>query len=489
MNGTSFKTRFAPSPTGFLHLGNARTALFNFLLARSQGGEFLLRIEDTDAARGHERYGFALQEDLRWLGLVWDEGPGKEGANGPYYQSQRGSIYARYFSLLQERGLAYRCFCTEEELEIERRTQLAAGRPPRYSGRCRRLTEKQVQQRLTAGMPATLRFHVSPQSEAGFEDRVRGHQHFRAEDIGDFVIRRSDGTPAFFFSNAVDDAVMEITLVVRGEDHLANTPRQILILQALGLPAPEYAHIAMVVGSDGSPLSKRRGSRSVQELREGGFLPLAICNYLARLGHSYGSNDFLSLYDLARGFGTDRMHRAPARYDETQMLHWQKEAVRHATADELWVWMTADTDQRHGQIADMVPSDLSGRFVEAVRENVTTPLEAYYWGANLFAGDHYDDEAQQVIGKAGERFFGSALDCLRTARDFMAFRTALEHATQARGRSLFMPLRAALSGAVYDSKWPRIWPNGPALDRIWDLLGPDRVHARLEEAVRLAGAK
>ena len=490
MNDTSFKTRFAPSPTGLLHLGNIRTALFNFLLARSRRGVFLLRIEDTDAVRGHERYAQALEDDLRWLGLVWDEGPQVDGANGPYFQSQRGPVYAQYFALLLDRGFAYRCFCTEHELEAERRAQMAAGRPPRYSGRCRLLTEERVEERLAAGSPATLRFHVGRSTSVEFNDRVRGRQLFRTEDIGDFIIRRSDGTPSFFFSNAIDDAVMGVTLVVRGEDHLANTPRQILILQSLDLQLPEYAHIAMVVGADGSPLSKRTGSRSVQELREEGFLPLAINNYIARLGHTYDANELLPLDGLAAAFGVDRLHRAPARYDEAQLLHWQKEAVLCVPEDELWQWMNAAVHPDGGRLERLVPLDLVGAFVQTVRENVMTPLDAYVWAGNLFAGVAYDSEARDVIGRAGEAFFRSALGCLQGKEaDFRSFGGALRAATGAQGKSLFMPLRAALTGAVYDSKWPRVWPHGPALERIWSLLGPARIRRRMEEAARLAGTE
>ncbi|MHB8346535.1 MAG: glutamate--tRNA ligase [Acidiferrobacterales bacterium] len=490
MNDTSFRTRFAPSPTGLLHLGNIRTALFNFLLARSGRGVFLLRIEDTDAVRGRERYSDALQEDLRWLGLTWDEGPQAGGSNGPYFQSQRGPVYARYFALLLERGFAYRCFCTEHELEAERRTQIVAGRPPRYSGRCRLLTKDQVDERLAAGMPATLRFHVGSGTVVEFEDRVRGRQQFHTEDIGDFIIRRSDGTPSFFFSNAIDDAVMGITLVVRGEDHLANTPRQILILQALELPLPEYAHIALVVGADGSPLSKRTGSRSVQELREGGFLPLSINNYIARLGHTYDDNELLPLDRLAGTFGIDRLHRAPAHYDEAQLLHWQKEAVLRVPEEELWRWLSAASYPDGGRIERLVPQDRVGPFVEAVRENVMTPFDAYVWAGNLFAGTTFDIEARDVIGQAGNPFFRSALECLPDkAGQFKSFSAALSKATGTRGKSLFMPLRAALTGAVYDSRWPRVWPHGPALERIWLLLGPARIRRRLEEAARLAGVE
>ena len=302
MNPAPFKSRFAPSPTGLLHLGNVRTALFNYLAARHAQGVFLLRIEDTDAMRGHEKYAQALEQDLRWLGLAWQEGPGQGGAQAPYYQSQRDAVYARYFDRLATDGSAYPCFCSEHELEIARKTAIAAGRPPRYSGRCSRLTAEEVVARRAEGRPATLRFHVADGKTVEFEDKVRGRQTFASSDIGDFIIRRSDGTPAFFFCNAIDDALMGVSLVLRGEDHLTNTPRQILLLNALGLPVPAYAHIALVVGSDGVPLSKRTGSRSVHELREQGFLPLAVNNYLARLGHTYESNAFLDMAGLTDAF-------------------------------------------------------------------------------------------------------------------------------------------------------------------------------------------
>lgn len=487
MDGISLKTRFAPSPTGLLHLGNVRTALFNFLLARGHGGVFLLRLEDTDAVRGHERFAQALQEDLRWLGLPWDEGPQAGGANGPYFQSQRAHVYQDYFAILQQRNLAYRCFCTEHELAVERRTALAAGRPPRYSGRCRGLDRNEVEARLAAGIPATLRFHVADGATVEFDDRVRGHQAFRTDDIGDFVIRRSDGTPSFFFSNAVDDALMGVSLVVRGEDHLTNTPRQILMLKALGLPLPEYAHIALVVGADGAPLSKRTGSRSVQELREAGFLPLAINNYLGRLGHTYADNSFLSLDRLAAEFSIDRLHRAPARYDEAQLVYWQKEGIMHASDEELWQWLCAAIypDGRH--IQRFVPPDLELQFVGAVRENVVMPLDALIWAANLFAGSVYDDEAAAVIRGAGEHFFRSALECMdRESGNFKSYAKNVEQATGARGKSLFMPLRAGVSGAVYDAKWTRLWPHGPAMERLWSVLGRERIRQRLEAAAELA---
>ncbi|HLJ37839.1 MAG TPA: glutamate--tRNA ligase, partial [Steroidobacteraceae bacterium] len=268
-------TRFAPSPTGELHLGNVRTALFNLLLARHGGGRFLLRIEDTDAQRSLEAHTQSLLEELRWLGIEWDAGPDREDALGPYRQSQRTAHYAAYFAQLEKRGAVYSCFCTPLELEASRRAQLAAGRPPRYAGTCRELSAAERARRAAQGVAPTLRFRVPAGVQVTFEDLVHGPQSFATDDIGDFVVRRADGSAAFFFSNAVDDAAMGVTLVLRGEDHLANTPRQLLLLEALGLAPPAYGHLALLLGADGAPLSKRHGAASVREFRERGFLPQA----------------------------------------------------------------------------------------------------------------------------------------------------------------------------------------------------------------------
>src|ERR1700722_4897630 len=235
-------TRFAPSPTGDLHLGNARTALFNELLARHMGGRFLLRIEDTDAQRSEEAHTRGVIADLRWLGLDWDAGPDREDARGPYRQSERGPIYAADFTALEKSGTVYPCYCSALELEVSRRTQLAAGKAPRYAGVCRELSFEERARRRERGLAPTLRFRVPAGVRIDFMDFVHGAQSFSSDDIGDFVVRRADGTAAFFFSNAVDDARMGVTHVLRGEDHLANTPRKLLILAALQLRTPVYGH-------------------------------------------------------------------------------------------------------------------------------------------------------------------------------------------------------------------------------------------------------
>lgn len=462
------KTRFAPSPTGLLHLGNIRTALFNVLLAKQSGGIFLLRIEDTDRERSKDEYTDALMADLHWLGLDWQEGPGI--GSGAYSQSQRGEIYARYAAALEQSGRAYLCFCTDQELKLSRKTQLAAGKPPRYSGRCRNLSADEVQQRVARGMPASLRFRVPANVKVEFADGVRGAQSFISDDIGDFIIRRSDGTPAFFFTNAIDDALMGVTLVVRGEDHLTNTPRQILLLQALELPIPAYAHIALVVGADGAPLSKRHGSRTVQEMRASGFFPAAINNYLARVGHSYEDNRLMTLDELAQAFDSARLGRAPARYDATQLLHWQQEAIRHAGSEVLWQWMGAAVQQ-------LVPAAQRTDFIDAVRANIAAPEHALLWARILFTDDwELSHTARQVIAGAGPNFFETATQLADVhASDFKALSEALKTATGMKGKALFQPLRAALTGEL----------DGPEMARLLPLM-QSRVKNRLRAGVDLS---
>jgi nondiscriminating glutamyl-tRNA synthetase len=475
MTAGPIKTRFAPSPTGLLHLGNIRTALFNYLLAKKAGGTFLLRIEDTDIARGHENYVAALQEDLRWLGLHWQEGVGVGGSRGPYRQSERGAIYGSYFDQLERGERAYPCFCSEQELALERKAQIAAGRPPRYSGRCYRLTREEATSRLAAGTPATLRFHVEDGGVVEFDDTVRERQRFTTDDIGDFVIRRSSGAPAFFFSNAVDDALMGVTLVVRGDDHLSNTPRQILILEALGLPIPDYAHIALVVGADNAPLSKRSGSRTVSEMRAAGFLAVAIANYLARLGHAYESNALLDLDQLAAAFDLKRVSRSPARFDEKQLLHWQREAVRAAPEADLLEWMGR-------AVCDTVPADKRSAFVEAVRPNVVAPGEALDWARIIFTDDGFElgHWAKEAVHDARSKgFFDGFLASYERFADqpegLVGRDPPWSLPTGVKRVAAFVWLRAALTGRRH----------GPELAQLLKLMSKERVQKRLRKAMTL----
>ncbi len=465
MIAASIKTRFAPSPTGYLHLGNVRTALFNALLARRDGGIFLLRIEDTDRERSHADYTQALLEDLHWLGLDWQEGPAVGGPQAPYAQALRTDIYQQYYRLLEEQERAYLCFCSPTELALTRKRQLASGQPPRYPGTCARLSAVERQARLARGVQPTLRFRITPGQVVQFDDLVRGPQRCASDDIGDFIIRRADGGAQFFFCNAVDDALMDVTHVLRGEDHLSNTPRQLLLLEALHLPAPQYGHIAMIVGSDGSPLSKRHGSRSVRDLRATGVFAGALNNYLARLGHTYERDAWMELEELATGFASERLGRSPARYDEAQLLYWQAEAVARADTAELGNWL--GTALQAG-----VPPDRRGDFIDAVRPNIRLPQDAAVWAERLFGpAPAPDDAARAVIDQAGAAFFQQALAAYAAhGAAYQPLIDVLKAGAGVKGKALFMPLRAALTGVTH----------GPELARILALMPPELVRQRLQ---------
>ncbi|HDP88718.1 MAG TPA: glutamate--tRNA ligase, partial [Thioalkalivibrio sp.] len=394
------------------------------------------------------------------------EGPGVGGSHGPYLQSERHAIYDRYYAQLIDAGLAYPCFCSDQSLKLVRKRQLAAGQPPRYPGTCARLTPEEAAAKRAQGIQPTLRFQVPKGQVIEFDDLVRGRQSYRSDDIGDFIIRRSDGTPAFFFTNAIDDALMEVTHVLRGEDHVTNTPRQLLLLKALGLPAPAYGHIALIVGPAGGPLSKREGSASVRGLRERGYLPLAINNHLARIGHTYESDAFMSMDELAANFDIARLGRAAARHDEAQLRHRQQQAVAALDDEAMRDWLLrADCG------LDRVPASDRLAFIRAVRENVTLPEDARRWVAAVHDEELQPSaEAAEVIAATDAGFFAAALEALpAAAADFRAYAKAVGEAAGVKGKGLFMPLRAALTGEVH----------GPEMSQLLPLIGEARARARL----------
>ena len=279
------RLRFAPSPTGYLHIGNARTAVVNYVIARKFNAAYVLRIEDTDMERSSAESERSILEDLSWLGIRWDEGPGAGGEYGPYRQSERFDIYRDYTRRLLENGSAYHCYCSPEELEAMRREAQAAGRPFVYPGRCRNLSEAEKKRLESEGRSPTVRFHVPEGRSIEVDDLIKGRVLFGSENIGgDFIIVRSDGVPMYNYIVIIDDALMKISHVIRGEDHLTNTPKQIMIARALDLPVPQYAHLALVLGPDRSKLSKRHGITSVKMYRREGYLPEALVNYLSMLG-------------------------------------------------------------------------------------------------------------------------------------------------------------------------------------------------------------
>jgi len=284
------RVRFAPSPTGLLHIGNARTALFNYIFAKNHQGKFILRIEDTDLERSTEAYIDYTLKDLQWLGIHWEEGPDRDGRYGPYCQSKRLSLYHDYSEQLLQEGKVYKCFCSSERLEALRKEQLSKGKMPRYDGRCRSLSEEEIFKMEVAGHRPVLRFRVGGGSIV-FEDLIHRTMKFESEGIGDFIIVRSNGMPDYNFACVIDDHLMHITHVIRGEDHLSNTPRQIMLYQALRWQFPAFAHHPLILGSDRSPLSKRHGATTVSQYREEGFLPEALLNYLVLLGWTSSSGE------------------------------------------------------------------------------------------------------------------------------------------------------------------------------------------------------
>lgn len=471
---TATVTRFAPSPTGSLHLGNARTALFSWLAARAAGGRFVLRIEDTDAGRSREDVLGPQLEDLRWLGLEWDEGPDVGGDHGPYRQSERGGFYDEALTQLERAGRTYPCFCTPEELQFSRKAQLAAGRPPRYARTCAQLDAAEVARRLAAGARPAIRFRVPDGRTVTFDDAVHGPQQFRSDDIGDFVVRRADGSVAFFLGNAVDDSAMGITLVLRGDDHLANTPRQLLLLEALGRRAPAYAHLPLVLGASGAPLSKREGAASLGDLRNEGYLPGALRNYLLRLGHACGTDAWLERDAIAAHFDLTRTSRSPARFDEAQLRHWQREALLHASDAQVEEWL--------GGRLDALGADAQRRreFVAAARGNVLLPADVDTLVAVVSgSGVEYEPEAAAQVAAAGDEYFALAQRLYgECADDFRAWTRRLGEASGRKGAQLYMPLRAALTGATH----------GPELAPLVRLMGPEQVRMRLGAARLRASA-
>jgi len=351
----------------------------------------------------------------------------------------------------------YPCYCTAQDLELSRKLQRMSGKPPRYAGTCRNLGPAQREEREALGLKPTLRFAVPTDASVEFIDVVHGPQKFASSDIGDFIIRREDGTAAFFFCNAVDDSVMGVTHVLRGDDHLTNTPRQLLLLDALQLRRPGYGHVGLLVGADGAPLSKRHGSTSVQEFRERGFLSAAVLNHLFHLGHSSDVDGWLTASDMPAHFRPEHLGAASARFDESQLMHWQKETLQRMSAAEIRTWLGSDD---------------STEFVELVRHNVVLPADAAPWAA-VVRGEllPLGPAERQVIAAAGPAFFSAAIDALdQSGADLKQLTKILKERTGRKGADLFMPLRVALTGQSH----------GPELAPLLQLMTPGTARRRLE---------
>jgi glutamyl-tRNA synthetase/nondiscriminating glutamyl-tRNA synthetase len=463
------RVRFAPSPTGHLHVGNARTALFNWLLARRTGGTMVLRIEDTDAGRSTSQSERSIFEDLRWLGLDWDEGPDVGGPFGPYRQSERLDLYRSVANDLLDRTLAYYCFCTPDQLEAERAAALASGLPPKYSGRCRAIAPSTAAARVQAGEAAAIRFAVPAHRDVIFRDEVRGEVTFSTDVIGDPVIVRSDGRPAYNFAVVIDDARMRVTHVIRGEDHISNTPRQVLLYEALGAAPPVFAHLSLVLGPDHAPLSKRHGATSVAEFRERGYLPEALVNYLALLGWSPGEGEeILPIAEMARRFDLSKVSHSAAVFDTAKLAwmnrHYMKEASPSRLVRDVLPYfaragyVTHGTDGSLAYVESLLAMAVGS--VDRLEEVPGRVAFIFEWEAgratDLVRAEA--DGARAVAAFSQEIAQAGALD-----RD--TFRAAARRArerTGLKGRALFHPIRVALTAS---DSGPELDLAVPAIDR------------------------
>ena len=464
------RVRFAPSPTGHLHVGNARTALFNWLLAHGHHGTFILRIEDTDLERSTRESEQAILDDLRWMGLQWDEGVEVGGAFGPYRQTERMQSYADHTDRLLSEGKGYYCFCSAETLEAHRKSQLAAGLPPKYAGTCRNIPRDEAKRRKDSGEPAVVRLRVPEGRNVTFNDVVRGEVTFHTDVIGDPVLVRSDGIPAYNFAVVIDDALMKITHVIRGEDHISNTPRQILLYEAFGYQQPAFAHLSLVMGPDHAPLSKRHGATSVKEFRDKGYLPEALVNYLALIGWSPGQNEeLLPAGELARRFTLESVAHSAGVFDEDKLAWANRHYLKVCAPDRLAALAEPHLRER-GQIVGEVSSD-ARRWLEFVLPGMAQSVDRLPQLADRLATVfHYDAPKESLdadLVKALARELANAPRLI----DKDAFRAAasrVKDQTGLKGKNLFHPIRVILTGA---HEGPELDLIVPAIDRAADLGG------------------
>lgn len=479
------RVRFAPSPTGSLHIGGARTALFNWLFARHNGGKFILRIDDTDLARSTEESTREILSVLRWLGLDWDEGPDAGGPFGPYSQSQRLHLYDEAARDLEERGLAYRCYCTPEELAERRKDALKTGKAPRYDGRCRGLSHEEKINLEKEGRQPALRLRIPDAGETVVPDFFRGEVSFANEVLDDFIIRKSNGIPTYNFACVVDDAYMRITHIIRAEEHLSNTPRQIIIYRALGKPLPVFAHVSMILAPDRSKLSKRHGATSVEEFREQGYLADALLNYLALLGWSpEGEDEVFPLAELVRQFTLERVGKTAAVYD-VKKLTWMNGHYLNETDLDQITEMALPFLQKKGLAPREIPAELDHyihQVVGAVRTRVKTLAEIADASDYFFTDDfsyeekgvrkHFrKDGVAGLLETAGKRLAQLETFNPETAED--AYRN-LSLELGVKTGDIIHPTRLALSGRTM----------GPGLFDIMVILGKEKTLQRLDRAVK-----
>lgn len=455
------RTRFAPSPTGFLHIGGARTALFNWLYARHFGGEFVLRIEDTDQTRSTDESTKAILDAMDWLGLACDE--------GPYFQAQRVELHREMVLKLINEGKAYYCTCTPEELEAKRKQALATGKKPKYDGTCR-------DKKLTKSANSVVRFRSKQEGSTVVEDLIKGNIVFNNEELDDLIIERSDGYPTYNFAVVIDDALMNITHVIRGDDHVNNTPRQILLYEALGFDVPKFAHVPMILGSDKTRLSKRHGATSVMAYKEMGFLPEALVNYLVRLGWAHGDQEIFSMAQLVDFFSMEAVGKSPAVFNPEKLLWLNAHYIKEANLDRLFEEMKplwpAGTNSNDAAFTKKVIVDLQPR--------VKTLVELAYTANFYFTDDiKYEEQAAQkfLTPDISEHLKG-IVDSLSSVQNFSKegleeFFKVYTQEKKIKFKLIAQPLRVALTGKTVS----------PGIDEIMVTLGKDRVIKKIKNAI------
>ena len=469
METEKMRVRFAPSPTGYVHVGNARTALFNWLFARHHKGSFVLRIEDTDVERSEQRFETQLLEDLKWFGLDWDEGPDCGGSFGPYRQSARQQIYRQQSLELIEKGHAYYCFCSPEQLEDERRQALQAGRQPQYSGRCRKILKEDAERRIKGGEPAAIRLKISDRGFA-WRDLVHGETSFSSDVIGDPILVRSGGVPAYNFAVVVDDHLMNITHVIRGDDHISNTPRQLAIYNAFGWESPQFAHLSTILGGDRSRLSKRHGATSLESFRGMGILPEALRNYLTLLGWSPadGKTEILSTEELVRQFSLDHIIKSAAVFDQEKLnwlnRHYLKQLPMAKLAEMAMPFLA-----NAGMVQDPVPAPVL-EWLELVVDAVINKIDhlSQLPDAVRLIFEYDVRKAGEQLGTVESAENAPARDVLKrvvskvmeeqrlTYPRFREILKEVQKETGRKGKELFHPVRVALTGA----------DSGPELEKL-----------------------
>ena len=469
------RVRFAPSPTGYLHVGGARTAIFNWLFARNMGGKFILRIEDTDLARSTKESVDGLLRDLKWLGLDWDEGPEVGGDYGPYYQSQRTELYKKYAKELLANGSAYPCFCTSEELEKKKLLAEKEHRSPHYDGTCRNLLPEEAQKKIDAGVPYTIRLKV-PQKDYILKDLVRGKVEWKSETLGDFIILRSNGMPVYNFCVVVDDSLMKISHVIRAEEHLTNTHRQLIIYDALKKEAPQFAHASLILGSDKSKLSKRHGATSVGQYAEDGFLSEAMVNFLTLLGWNEGNDkEIYTIEELIKSFSIEKISKSPGVFDKAKLTWMNGQHIRALPVDKLTGMVTPLLKKEFPNDKHLNDDKLLHRLVEVIQIKMNLLEDAIEVARPILTRTQptTDEEKSMIDTELSHSLFKalanefSKIDWVREG--YNAAIKAAGKQSGAKGKNLFMPIRVKITGNSH----------GPDLVGILDIIGREEAIARL----------